>query len=59
MICCIKTTVFASLSLFFFFFCPNGLYFTEYLLKAYIIPCEGKSIFHEYKAILKAQLRRL
>lgn len=41
------------------FFCTNGFYFTEYSLKAYIIPCESKSIFHEYKAILKAQLKRL
>ncbi len=56
MICCIKTTVFASPS---DFFCPNGFYFTEYSLKAYIILCESKSIFHEYKAILKAQLKRL
>lgn len=53
MICCI--TVFA----FPHFFCTNGFYFTEYSLKAYIILCESKSIFYEYKAILKAQLKRL
>lgn len=50
MICCIKTTVFFALM---------DFIFTEYYLKAYIILCGSKSVFHEYKAILKAQLKRL
>lgn len=53
MICCIKATVLASLHCLH----PNGFYFAGYSLKACINQFESESIFHEYKAILKAQLK--